>query len=211
MMVDPSGFAPKWWQTVLVATAVIVVAAAVATLVVVSCGATAAPSAILMTSIISGLKIAATAGVVAGTIRAGDSVVNSIKNGDSFKEGLVDAGKSFVTGFADGYLAGSMYAGGSMLLSSVSFGLSGKFNNGYGWQNGKWVGGYQTPNTPGISVGTYKGGINGGRSFGFDLDMYNGFHLHTNKLGFSTKNHIWWLAPIGIGIGVGLSDPYSEW
>ncbi|HEY8364535.1 MAG TPA: RHS repeat-associated core domain-containing protein, partial [Haloplasmataceae bacterium] len=45
MMVDPSGFAPKWWQTVLVATAVIVVAAAVATLVVVSCGATAAPSA----------------------------------------------------------------------------------------------------------------------------------------------------------------------
>ena len=49
-------------------------------------------------------------------------------------------------------------------------------------------GGYQTPRTPGISILTFLGGINGGRSFGLALDMYNGLHLHFKRLG-NVKNH----------------------
>lgn len=112
--------------------------------------------------------------------------------------------------YSDGFLAGSMYAGASMIVSPLLMGISGAFNNGYGWEAGKWIGGYQTPKTPGISIATLLGGINGGRSFGLDLDMYNGLHVHSKHLG-KVKNHNWWIAPVMIGIGVGFSKPYSEW
>ena len=63
---------------------------------------------------------------------------------------------------------------------------------------------------------TYKGGINGGRSFGLDLDIYNGLHFHTNRFGIGKKSnwiktHHWEFVPIIIGIKVGLSDGWSEW
>ena|SRR5690554_3595805 len=124
--------------------------------------------------------------------------------------GKANAGKSFVTGFADGFLAGSVYAGASMILSPIAMAISGGFHNGYGWKSGKWICGYQTPNTPGISIATFLGGPKGERSFGIDLDMYNGLHSHSKKLG-NIKNHNWWMAPVVIGIGVGFSNPYSEW
>ena len=88
--------------------------------------------------------------------------------------------------------------------------------------SGAWQFGYQTPKTPGITIFTFAGGINGGSSVRFDLDMYNGLHLHyklaekvNNKffkkvLG-GMKRHRWMLAPILIGVGVGLSDPWSGW
>ena len=49
-----------------------------------------------------------------------------------------------------------------------------------------------------------------------DLDIYHGVHFHTNKFGIGKRSkwikaHHWMFAPIGIGIGVGLSDGWSEW
>ena len=75
---------------------------------------------------------------------------------------------------------------------------------------------HSTPRTPGISLITHLGGVNGGRSFGVDLDIYHGLHVHTNKFGIGKKSdwiktHHWYLAPIAIGIGTGLSDGWSEW
>ncbi len=57
---------------------------------------------------------------------------------------------------------------------------------------------------------------NEGRSFGVDMDIYNGLHYHTNKFGVGKKSswittHHWEAIPIFIGIGVGLSDEWSEW
>lgn len=75
----------------------------------------------------------------------------------SFGDTLVSAGKSFVTGFADGFLVGSIYAGATMILSPVVMAVSGVFNNGYGWKSGRWIGGYQTPNTPGIFIAAFLG------------------------------------------------------
>lgn len=37
-------------------------------------------------------------------------------------------------------------------------------NNDYGWSHGIFEGGYQTPNTPGITLLAINGGVNGGRS-----------------------------------------------
>ncbi len=109
-----------------------------------------------------------------------------------------------------------------MLLGAASFRVSGLINNGSGWASGNMLGGYQTPNTPGISLLTIKGGINGGRSFGLDLDIYNSLHLHyklgekfsnpfLKKIFGKVKRHRWTFAPIMIGIGIGLSDGWSEW
>lgn len=159
-------------------------------------------------AIVGGLKIAAVAGTTAGIVRAGKT---AIEGGN-----IEEIGKSFVLGFSDGFLAGSIYAGGSMLMSVASYAVSGMFNNGYGWTKGNFEGGYQTPKTPGISIFTHKGGINGGRSFGLDLDIFNGLHFHTNKFGIGKKSkwikaHHWMGVPFMIGIGVGLSNGWSEW
>lgn len=211
MLSDSSGCSPegrKWWQNILIGVGIIVGAAIIGAAIAVSFGAATPFLTIVGTSIVGGLKIAAVAGATAGVIRAGTTAFN----GGS----LGDVGKSFVTGFADGFYAGSIYAGANMILSPIAMGISGAFNNGYGWGAGKWIGGYQTPSTPGISILTFLGGINGGRTFGLDMDMYNGLHFHTNKFGVGRKSkwikaHHWYLAPIMIGIGVGFSDPWSIW
>lgn len=210
MYSDSTGTSPKWWQSILIGAGVIVGAALVGAAIAVTFGAATPFLTIVGTSIVGGLKIAAVTGLTAGAIRTGTSVVDSVQNGVEFGEALANGGKSFVTGFADGFLAGSMYAGASMIVSPLFMAISGSFNNGYGWEAGKWIGGYQTPKTPGISIATFLGGINGGRSFGLDLDMYNGLHVHSKHLG-KVKNHNWWIAPVMIGIGVGFSKPYSEW
>ena len=210
MMVDSDGHAPKWWQSILIGLGVIVGAALVATAIAFTGGGAAAFLGMWGTAIVGGLKVAAAAGVTAGVIRTGMSVASSIQNGAGVGDAFIDAGKSFVLGFSDGFLAGSIYAGSTMILSAGAFRIAGLFNNGYGWAAGKFIGGYQTPKTPGISILTHLGGINGGRSFGLDLDMFNGLHFHTNKFGSKIKTHHWMLAPILLGIYVGF-NPYSEW
>ena len=214
MYVDSVGTSPKWWQAILIGIGIIAVAALVATAIVYTGGGAAAFFVTAGKAALGGLKIAAVAGLTAGSVRAGSTAIGGGSIGD--------VGKSFVTGFADGFFSGSIYAASTMLLSAGAFRISGLFNNGYGASSGAWQFGYQTPNTPGITIFTFAGGINGGSSVRFDLDMYNGLHLHyklaekvNNKffkkvLG-GMKRHRWMLAPILIGMGVGLSDPWSEW
>lgn len=158
-------------------------------------------------SIVAGLKVATVAGLTAGVIRTGISIQEDLGFGDA----LINAGKSFVTGFADGFFAGSIYAGTNIILSPIAMGITGLFNKGYGWSCGKLIGGYQTPNTSGISLLTIQGGKNGGRSFGVELDMYNGLHLHYGKTSKIVKHHRWVFSPIIIGVGVGFSKSWSEW
>ena len=211
---DPSGHAPKWWESILWGVGVIAAAALVAAVIVCSGGSATPFLVVAGQAALGGLKIAAVAGATAGIVRAGKT---AIEGGD-----LGDVGKSLVLGFSDGFLAGSVYAAGSMLLGAASFRISGLINNGRGWASGISEGGYQTPNTPGISFVTVNGGINGGRSFGFDLDIYNAFHFHyklgekvnnpfLKKILGNVKRHRWVFAPIMIGVGVGLSDGWSEW
>ena len=214
MYVDSVGTSPKWWQAILIGIGIIAVAALVATAIVYTGGGAAAFFVTAGKAALGGLKIAAVAGLTAGSVRAGSTAIGGGSIGD--------VGKSFVTGFADGFFSGSIYAASTMLLSASAFRISGLFNNGYGASSGAWQFGYQTPKTPGITIFTFAGGINGGSSVRFDLDMYNGLHLHyklaekvNNKffkkvLG-GMKRHRWMLAPILIGVGVGLSDPWSEW
>ncbi len=214
MYIDPDGHAPKWWESILWGVGIIA-AAALVTAIIVCSGGSATPFLVVAgQAALGGLKIAAVAGATAGIVRAGKT---AIEGGD-----LGDVGKSLVLGFSDGFLAGSVYAAGSMLLGAMSFRISGLINNGRGWASGIFEGGYQTPNTPGISFVTLNGGVNGGRSFGFDLDIYNAFHFHyklgekvnnpfLKKILGNVKRHRWVFAPIMIGVGVGLSDGWSEW
>ncbi len=205
---DPSGHAPKWWQSILLGVGIIAVAALAAAAIVYTGGGATAFFTVAGKVALDGLKIATVAGATSGIVRSGRVAV---EGGD-----IGDVGKSLVLGFSDGFLVGSIYAAGSMIFGAASFRISGLFNNGYGWSSGSYLGGYRTPRTPGISLITHKGGINGGRSFGLDLDIFNGLHFHTNKFGVGKRSkwikaHHWYLAPIGIGFGVGLSDGWSEW
>ncbi len=155
MFIDETGKAPKWWQSILIGVGIIVGAAIIATAISFTGGGAAAFFIAAGKVILGGIKVAVTVGIGSGIIRAGKTVIT----GGTINE----VGQSFVLGFADGFLAGSIYAGGSMLLSAGVYKISGLFNKGYGWSIGKLMGGYQTPQTPGISIITYKGGVNGGR------------------------------------------------
>ena len=148
MYVDPTGHAPKWWQSILIGVGVIVGAALIATAITFTGGGAAAFFLVAGKVVLAGLKIAAVTGVVAGVVRAGKT---AIEGGT-----LEDVGKSLVLGFSDGFLASSIYAGSSMLLSAGSFRLFGLLNGGRGWTRGKFMGGYQTPKTPGITALVYK-------------------------------------------------------
>ena len=128
MYVDPNGHAPKWWQSILIGLGVIAIAA-LATAAIVCSGGSATPFlAVAGQAALGGLKIATIAGATAGIVRAGKT---AIEGGD-----IGDVGKSLVLGFSDGFLVGSVYAAGSMLLGAVSFRISGLVNNGYGWSSG---------------------------------------------------------------------------
>ena len=207
-MADPEGCAPKWWQSVLIGVGIIVASALLTTAITFTGGGAIAFFIAAGKTALGGLKIATITGISAGIVRGSKAAVNG--------ESLEDIGKSTLLGFSDGFIVGSFYAGASIILGALSYKVSGLINNGYGLSNGKILGGYQTPKTPGISILTYKGGINGGRSFGLDLDIYNGLHFHTNRFGIGKKSnwiktHHWEFVPIIIGIKVGLSDGWSEW
>ena len=206
--IDSNGHAPKWWQSVLIGVAVIAVVSLV-TAAIVSTGGAAAVLATAGNVALGALKIAATSGIVSGTIRTGKSIAGGESN-------IKELGKDFVVGFADGFKASALYSAGCTGVSMVGSGISGQFNNGCGWKAGLWEGGYQTPNTHGISIATHHGGINGGRSFGVDIDVYNGAHYHTNKFGTGKrsswiKTHHWGAGAIFVGAVVGFSEAESEW
>ena len=214
MLIDESGSSPKWWQSILIGLGIIAGTALIATALTFTGGGAAAFFIAAGNAALGGLKIASVVGATAGIVRAGKTAIY----GGSFE----DVGISLILGFSDGFLVGSIYAGASMLMSAGSYKISGFFNNGNGWANGKFIGGYQTPNTPGISIFTYLGGKNGGRSLALDLDVFHGLHFHTKlaekvnnkllkKILGNIKRHRWGEFSVLIGIGVGLSDGWSEW
>ena len=213
---DPSGNAPKWWQSILIGAGVIAAAALIAAALVYTGGGAAAFLAATGKAALGGLKIAALTGATAGVVRAGKT---AIQGGD-----IDDVGKSLVLGFSDGFLAGSVYAGIGMISAGVAYKIIGTLNYGnglgYGWKelgsSGTLLkqGMYQTPNVGGIVFVAHHFGENGGRSFSLDLDIVHGLHYHSNKYAFGPKKikkHNWAIAPFLIGYGIGMSDGWSEW
>ncbi len=206
---DPDGCAPKWWQSILLGAAVIGVVALATAAIVTTGGGAAAVFATAGKVALGAAKIAATAGATAGIVRVGRSLSAGERDAS-------ELGKDFAIGFADGFIAASGYTALYATASLASCATAGLFNNGKGWKCGKWEGGYQTLSTPGISFATHKNGPNGGRSFGVDLDVYNGLHYHTNKFGYGKKSkwikiHHWEASAIFVGLTVGFSEEWSEW
>ena len=67
-----------------------------------------------------------------------------------------------------------------------------------------------------VLLATYNGGVNGGRSFGIDLDIYHALHYHTRLYGTDKKAnwikaHHWEAAAIIEGICIGFSEEGCEW
>ena len=221
--IDPDGHAPKWWQSILIGVGIIAGAAFFAAAMVYT-GGVAGYLIAAGQAALGGLKLAAVAGATAGIVRAGKTAIDG---GD-----IGGVGKSLVLGFSDGFLAGSIYAGIGMISAGISYKIVGTldYGNGLGcgWKEFNSAGQllrqgmYQTPNVGGIVFVANQFGIKGGRSFSIDLDVRHGFHFHyklgekvnnpfLKKILGNVKRHRWVFAPIMIGVGVGLSDGWSEW
>ena len=213
---DPSGHAPKWWESMLIGVGVIAVAALISAAILCSAGSAMPFFVAAGQAALGGLKIAAVAGATAGIVRAGKTAITG--------GNIEDVGKSLILGFSDGFLAGSIYAGIGMISTGVAYKIIGTLDYGhglgFGWKefgsSGALLrqGMYLTPNVGGIVFVANQFGVNGGRSFSIELDINNGLHYHSNKYAFGPKKikkHNWAFAPFLIGFGVGLSEGWSEW
>ena len=192
-----------WWKKLLIGLAIIVGVAIISTAIAFTGGGAAAFFGTLGSAIMTGLKTAVVTGLTSALISGSVSVISGISQGKSFGNIMQDFGNSLLNGFSDGFLSGSIFAGASMLGSSIGFRISGAYKNGNGWKYGKISGGYQTPSTKGVTLLARNGGINGGRTFSLDLDLLNGLHFHTNKLkflGLNIKSHI--SLPFALLVGI---------
>lgn len=66
-----------------------------------------------------GFKAAAMAGFISGGISVMSSLIVSIFSGDSFKTILGKVLRSFVDGFASGFMWGGIFAGGAQTISAI--------------------------------------------------------------------------------------------
>ena len=204
-MIDSDGNNPKWWQAILLGTAII----AVTSFIVASIAAPTTIIAITSKIALSGLKVSMLTGLSASVTR----VVKSLKSSSN----LSDTFKSAVLGFSDGYFYGSVYFGIGAVSSPIICNALSSVNNGYGFKKGKCMFLYKNPSVNGLTFFAVNNGKNGGRSFSIDLDISNSFHIHTNMFGSGTRKskwisqHKWWIFPIAIGVGIGLSDNWCEW
>ena len=66
-----------------------------------------------------GFKAAAMAGFISGGISVMSSLIVSIFSGDSFKTILEKVLRSFVDGFASGFMWGGIFAGGAQTISAI--------------------------------------------------------------------------------------------
>ena len=66
-----------------------------------------------------GFKAAAMAGFISGGISVMSSLIVSIFSGDSFKTILEKVLRSFVDGFASGFMWGGILAGGAQTISAI--------------------------------------------------------------------------------------------
>lgn len=202
MMVDHDGNAPKWLRNILIGVGVIVAAAVVGSLIVASCGSATPLLSLIGTSLVTGFKIAAVAGVTSGVIRTGRSLVKNIGEENSFGDTMVNAGKSFLEGFGDGFLAGAEYFAATTALSVVGNVSSGLFNNGYGYNASNFMMGYQNPKVSGITLFASK--IGG--KLRIDMDPTNSLHYHYGKSKSTRDVHRGaWIGGIIVGIYAGFS------
>ena len=135
MYVDENENMPKWIENILKGLAII-----------------AGTIAAVGKTALIGLEIAAVSGVTSGAIRAGRSLVKNINKGNSFSKIMSNAGKSFINGFGDGFLAGGEYYLVAALLSFGGCNVLGTFNNGSGLIMPNYMIGYQNPNVYGFTI-----------------------------------------------------------
>jgi len=200
-LVDEDGKWPKWVKNVLIGVAIIA-AVAVVTALVVTSGGTAAPLIpAIWSAAQTGLTMAAIAGGVSGAIRVGRSLDKNIKEGNDLKTILKNAGKSFLAGFGDGFLAGAEYYATVQVFSLLSYNISGALNNGYGFSSGSFEFGYQLPSKIGIAIMSFSLG----KKFRIENDMIDQLHYHfgTGKEGRKHKGK--WIGPVVVGIVAGFS------
>lgn len=200
-LVDEDGKWPKWVKNVLIGVAIIA-AVAVVTALVVTSGGTAAPLIpAIWSAAQTGLTMAAIAGGVSGAIRVGRSLDKNIKEGNDLKTILKNAGKSFLAGFGDGFLAGAEYYATVQVFSLLSYNISGALNNGYGFSSGSFEFGYQLPSKIGIAIMSFSLG----KKFRIESDMIDQLHYHfgTGKEGRKHKGK--WIGPVVVGIVAGFS------
>ena len=172
MYVDENGNMPKWIENILKGLA-----------------------------IIAG-TIAAVSGVTSGAIRAGRSLMKNINEGNSFSKIMSNAGKSFINGFGDAFLAGGEYYLGAALLSFGGCNALGTFNNGSGLIMPNYMIGYQNPNVYGFTIfSSRKGG-----KFRIDLDPTHAFHYHYGHTKAERKIHKGsWIGGFFVGVYVGFN------
>ena len=136
-----------------------------------------------------GFKAAAMAGFISGGISVMSSLIVSIFSGDSFKTILGKVLRSFVDGFASGFMWGGIFAGGAQTISAIlKFSRSGKLIFG-----GEQLQLFKPNNFSGKTLGKIKiwspNGLNNPNSGGtlfkigktFRLDFEAGkqlFHTH---------------------------------
>ena len=194
---DESGQMPEWLGNVLVGATIIAGSALLFTAITFTGGTAGAFLIAAGKAAFTGFKIAATAGVVSGAIRTGRSLVKNISEGNNFENTMINAGKSFLIGFGDGFLNGAKYY---MTTGIVSIGASKMlklYNDGYGFISTKFMVGYINPKVSGITLFSSKIG----NKFRIDLDPVYSFHYHNGKSKKQRKKHKGsWIAGIFIGV-----------
>ena len=200
MYVDPSGHMPEWLENVFKGVAIIAGTALVVTALTFTGGTAAAFFIAAGKAALVGLKIAAVAGATSGVIRTGRSLAKNISEGNGFSEIMSNAGKSFLTGFGDGFFAGSQYYMSTALLSFYSYCSLESFNNGSGFIMPTYMMGYQNPNVFGVTI--FSSRI--GSRFRIDLDPLHSFHYHYgNTKAERSKHKGSWIGGIFVGIYAG--------
>ena len=185
MYMDENGNMPKWIENILKGLAII-----------------AGTIAAVGKTALIGLEIAAVSGVTSGAIRAGRSLVKNINEGNSFSKIMSNAGKSFINGFGDGFLAGGEYYLVAALLSFGGCNVLGTFNNGSGLIMPNYMIGYQNPNVYGFTIfSSCKGG-----KFRINLDPTHALHYHYGHTKAERKIHKGsWIGGFFVGVYVGFN------
>ena len=202
MCSDPSGHMPKWLGNILKGAAIIAATALVVTAITFTGGTATAFFVAVGKAALVGLKIVAVAGATSGIIRTGRSLAKNIREGNDFSETMSNAGKSFLAGFGDGFLAGSQYYMSTSLLSLGAYSSLEYFNNGFGLIRPTYMIGYQNPNVLGITIFASR---TGGR-FRVDLDPTHSFHYHYGHTKAEREKHKGsWIGGIFVGIYAGFN------
>jgi len=197
MYTDKSGCLAEWLGDLLKGVAIISATALVVTASTFHGGTALAFLTAFGKTALIGLEITAVSGTTSGAIRMGRSLVKNISEGNTFSETATNAGKSFLTGFADGFFAGAKDYMTTDLLSYCCYLGFGFLNNGYGFTNINYMALYQNPTVLGVTFFASRSG----RKFRVDLDPKHSIHYHYGKTKKERDIHKGsWISGIFVGI-----------